>query len=192
LRIQFPSLPLIRAAGGDDINMGLHSMSVNTTDDEVTLERLLFRVGQEEYGVDIRKVREIRNYETPTQILNVPAYLKGVINLRGLIVPIVDMRVKLGHETVQYDQQTVVIVLQIDGQTTGVVVDGVSDVAAISSSQIKPAPQFSGKSSTDYIQGLASFDGRMVILVDMERMLEEELSDIEAEALNVVDQSRNT
>lgn len=138
---------------------------------DVAPEHLIFRVGQEEYGVDIRKVQEIRSYETATHLANAPEYLKGVTNLRGLIVPIVDLRIKFGHQTVQYDQQTVVVVLQLNGQTMGLVVDGVSDVIALSPSQIKPVPQLSGGANTEYILGLASVADRMVILVDIEAML---------------------
>ncbi|QQX86658.1 chemotaxis protein CheW [Cupriavidus necator] len=139
--------------------------------DDVAFEILIFRVGREEYGVDIRKVQEIRSYETATHLANAPEYLKGVTNLRGLIVPIVDLRIKFGHLAVQYDQQTVVVVLQINRQTMGLVVDAVSDVIALSPSLIKPVPQLSEGASTEYILGLASVGERLVILVDIVAML---------------------
>lgn len=160
-------------------------MNAMADDNEFALEYLLFRVGREEYGVDIRKVQEIRSYEVTTQIVNSPAYLKGVINLRGLVVPMVDLRIKFGQQAAQYDQQTVTVVLQLNGQMTGVVVDGVSDVAAISPAQIKPVPQLTRGENTDYILGLASVDERIVILVDMEGMLGAEgLVAIEAAAVS--------
>jgi purine-binding chemotaxis protein CheW len=146
-------------------------------------EFLAFTLGGEEYGIDILKVQEIRGYESVTQIANAPAYLKGVINLRGLIVPIVDLRIKFDHEKVSYDQYTVVIIVDLNQHTTGIVVDGVSDVLTLPPAQIKPTPQFSGGMNTDYIRGLGSIEDRMLILVDIEKLLAtEELAAIEAAA----------
>ncbi|SUE24526.1 Chemotaxis protein CheW [Ralstonia mannitolilytica] len=134
-------------------------------------EYLAFTLGREEYGIDILKVQEIRGYETVTRIANAPDFIKGVINLRGIIVPIVDLRIKFQLERVEYNQYTVVIILNLKDRVVGIVVDGVSDVLTLQSQQIKPAPEFSGALDTEYIRGLGSIDERMLILVDIERLL---------------------
>jgi len=146
-------------------------------------EFLAFTLGREEYGIDILKVQEIRGYESVTQIANAPGYLKGVINLRGVIVPIIDLRIKFRQENVSYDQYTVVIIVDLHDRTTGIVVDGVSDVLTLSPAQIKPTPHFTGEVATDYIRGLGSVDQRMLILVDIEKLLNtEELAALDAVA----------
>ena len=134
-------------------------------------EFLSFVLGDAQYCIDILKVQEIRTYETPTRIANTPAFIKGVMNLRGNIVPIVDLRVKFGLPEQRYDTQTVVIVLNIAKRTVGVVVDGVSDVIAIPQSEIKPPPELGGALDTQYLQGLATVNGQMLILIDIERMM---------------------
>jgi purine-binding chemotaxis protein CheW len=138
-------------------------------------EVLSFTLGSEEYGIDILKVQEIRGYEQPTRIANAPAFLKGVVNLRGVIVPIVDMRVRLGLDNVTYDAFTVVIILNIVGRTVGIVVDSVSDVLELGEDQIKPAPDFNGNIDSTYIDGLGTVTSgetaRMLILMDIERMM---------------------
>ncbi len=112
-------------------------------------EYLAFTLGQEEYGIDIQKVSEIRSYETPTRIANAPAFVKGVVNLRGIIVPIVDMRIKFNLGTPSYDQFTVVIILNIGHRVVGMVVDRVSDVTTLMPEQIKPAPEIGSALNTD-------------------------------------------
>ncbi|CAJ0867154.1 Chemotaxis protein CheW [Ralstonia mannitolilytica] len=134
-------------------------------------EYLAFTLGREEYGIDILKVQEIRGYETVTRIANAPDFIKGVINLRGIIVPIVDLRIKFQLDRVEYNQYTVVIILNLKDRVVGIAVDGVSDVLTLQSQQIKPAPEFSGALDTEYIRGLGSIDERMLILVDIERLL---------------------
>lgn len=134
-------------------------------------EYLAFTLGREEYGIDILKVQEIRGYETVTRIANAPDFIKGVINLRGIIVPIVDLRIKFQLDRIEYNQYTVVIILNLMDRVVGIVVDGVSDVLTLQSQQIKPAPEFSGSLDTEYIRGLGSIDERMLILVDIERLL---------------------
>ncbi|AQV96510.1 MULTISPECIES: chemotaxis protein CheW [Cupriavidus] len=144
-------------------------------------EFLAFTLGREEYGVDILKVQEIRGYESVTQIANAPDYIKGVINLRGIIVPIIDLRIKFRQPNVSYDQYTVVIIVDLNDRTTGIVVDGVSDVLTLTAAQIKPTPHFTGEVATDYIRGLGSVEQRMLILVDIEKLLNtEELAALEA------------
>ena len=133
-------------------------------------EFLAFTLGREEYCIDILKVQEIRGYETVTPIPNTPAFMKGVVNLRGLIVPIIDLRIKLQLEMVTYDQFTVVIILSIFGQIVGVVVDSVSDVIALAADEIKEAPQLGAAIKTDYINGLVTLDERMLIIIDIEKL----------------------
>jgi len=134
-------------------------------------EYLSFTLGQEEYGIDILKVQEIRSYEEPTHIANAPAFIKGVANLRGIIVPIVDMRIKFKLGSAEYNQFTVVIILNVAGRIVGMVVDGVSDVITLSPEQTKPAPDFSSSFDTEYITGLGTVDERMLILVDIEKLM---------------------
>jgi purine-binding chemotaxis protein CheW len=134
-------------------------------------EFLTFRLGNEEYGIEILKVQEIRGYDAVTTIANAPAFIKGVVNLRGVIVPIVDMRIKFNIGDVSYDQFTVVIVLNVNGRMVGMVVDGVSDVIALSGAQIRPPPAFSATFDTQYIIGLGTADERMLILVDIEKLM---------------------
>ena len=134
-------------------------------------EFLTFRLGAEEYAIDILKVQEIRTYEAPTRIANTPAFIKGVMNLRGNIVPIIDLRVKFGLPEQKIDTQTVVIVLNVAKRTVGVVVDGVSDVIAVGADEIKPAPELGGALDMRYIQGLATVGGQMMILIDIERLM---------------------
>jgi len=134
-------------------------------------EVLSFRLGSEEYGVDILKVQEIRGYEAVTAIANSPDYLKGVINLRGIIVPIVDMRIKFNLGNPSYDDFTVVIILKLGNQTIGMVVDSVSDVVPLSADQIKPAPEMGSILAAEYLKGLATLDERMLILLDIDRLM---------------------
>ena len=135
-------------------------------------EYLTFRLGKEEYGIDILKVQEIRGYDAVTAIANAPAFIKGVINLRGIIVPIVDLRLKFNVGKAEYDQFTVVIILNIARRVVGVVVDSVSDVLTLSGAQVKPAPEFSTTLNTQYILGLGTVDERMLILIDIEHLMQ--------------------
>jgi purine-binding chemotaxis protein CheW len=134
-------------------------------------EYLTFTLGHEEYAIDILKVQEIRGYEKPTTIANAPAFIKGVINLRGTIVPIVDLRIKFQVGEAAYTPITVVIILNIGQRIVGVVVDGVSDVITMPASQIRPAPEFSAAVDTRYIVGLATLDERMLIVIDISRLM---------------------
>ena len=134
-------------------------------------EFLSFVLGDAQYCIDILKVQEIRTYEAPTRIANTPAFIKGVMNLRGNIVPIIDLRVKFGLPEQRLDTQTVVIVLNVAKRTVGVVVDGVSDVIAVAAADIKPAPELAGSLDTRYIQGLTTVGEQMMILVDIERLM---------------------
>lgn len=134
-------------------------------------EYLSFVLGDAQYCIDILKVQEIRTYEPPTRLANTPAFIKGVMNLRGNIVPIIDLRIKFGLPEQRYDTQTVVIVLNVAKRTIGVVVDGVSDVIAVPASEIKPPPELSGSLDTQYLQGLATVGDQMLIIIDIERLM---------------------
>jgi purine-binding chemotaxis protein CheW len=134
-------------------------------------EYLTFKLGTEEYGIDILKVQEIRGYDAVTRIANAPEFIKGVVNLRGTIVPIVDMRIKFGLGNPEYNQFTVVIILNVGRRVVGIVVDSVSDVIMLGAEQIKPAPEFSSDFDTQYIVGLGTVDDRMLILMDIEKLV---------------------
>ena len=137
-------------------------------------EFLIFTLGNEEYGIDILKVQEIRGYDQVTRIANTPDFIKGVTNLRGVIVPIIDLRVKFAHQGVSYDENTVVIVLNFGQRVVGIVVDGVSDVLSLTAEQIRPAPEFAVTLATEYLTGLGALGERMLILVDIEKLLSSE------------------
>ena len=157
-------------------NPGRAGMNAGLADTKgVGGEFLTFRLGGEEYGIEILKVQEIRSYEPPTRIANSASFFKGVVNLRGVIVPIVDMRLRFGLPDVKYDSFTVVIILNIAHRTVGMVVDSVSDVLELPAGQIKPAPEFNGAIDAAYITGLGTIkhgdDERMLILMDIEQMM---------------------
>ena len=135
---------------------------------------LVFSVGSEEYAIDILKVQEIRGYEKVTRITNAPKFIKGVMNLRGVIVPVIDLRIKFDLEKVEYVDETVVIVVNVGQRVVGIVVDGVSDVMTLTSDHMKPAPDFTQAMSSDYISGLASLADRMLVIVDIEKLLTSE------------------
>ncbi|RPE03056.1 chemotaxis protein CheW [Candidatus Pantoea deserta] len=137
-------------------------------------EFLVFTLGDEEYGIDILKVQEIRGYDQVTRIANTPDFIKGVTNLRGVIVPIIDLRVKFSQPDVEYNDNTVVIVLNLEHRVVGIVVDGVSDVLSLTQDQIRPAPEFAVTMSTEYLTGLGALGDRMLILVDIEKLLSSE------------------
>lgn len=137
-------------------------------------EYLVFTLGDEEYGIEILKVQEIRGCERITRIANTPDFITGVTNLRGVIVPIVDLRIKFDLAGTEINDKTVVIVLSLAQRVVGIVVDGVSDVLSLNADEIKPAPDFSVTLSTDYLLGLGSVDERMIILVDIEKLLTSE------------------
>jgi len=134
-------------------------------------EYLTFVLGTEEYGLEILKVQEIRGYDSVTQIANTPEFIKGVVNLRGKIVPIVDLRIKFHLGKVEYNEFTVVIILNLNGRVVGIVVDGVSDVMALQDSQIRAVPELVTSIDTKYIVGLATVESQMLILVDIEQLM---------------------
>jgi purine-binding chemotaxis protein CheW len=135
-------------------------------------EFLTFRLGAESYGIEILKVQEIRGYENPTAIANAPDFIKGVINLRGVIVPILDLRIKFRLSEATYDEFTVAIILNVAGRVVGVVVDSVSDVLTLAAEAIRPPPEFASATfDTKYITGLGTVDDRMLIMLDIEKLM---------------------
>lgn len=150
-------------------------MGVMQNFDEVTSsdarEYLTFRLDQEEYGIDILKVQEIRGYEPPTRVANAPSFIKGVVNLRGTIVPIVDMRLKFNCSKVEYNSFTVVIILNLRNRIVGIVVDSVSDVMELQPESIKVAPDIDSVIDSSAVLGLGSLGDRMLILLDIERLM---------------------
>ncbi|MFJ1298788.1 chemotaxis protein CheW [Bordetella genomosp. 5] len=153
--------------------MAAKPQAQNARVEDVGNEFLVFTLGSEEYGIDILKVQEIRGYDADavTRIANVPTFIKGVTNLRGIIVPIIDLRIKFNLGSVEYNEQTVVIILNLDHRVVGIVVDGVSDVLMLNAGQIRPAPEFGATLSTEYLTGLGTVDERMLILVDIEKLM---------------------
>lgn len=137
--------------------------------ENITLIRefLAFKLGSEEYGIDILRVQEVRSYEEPTRMVHAPAFIKGVINLRGVVVPIVDLRMKFNLERVDYDDDTVVIVLNIGDRVMGMVVDGVSDVVTLQPAQLRAVPQMSSAIGNEHLLALGALDDRMLILLDI-------------------------
>ncbi len=136
---------------------------------------LTFVLAGEEYGVDILRVQEIKGWDAVTHIPNTPEYIRGVMNLRGTIVPIVDLRIRFNMEKLEYGPVTVVIVLRVDNtegsRIMGIVVDGVSDVYNVSEGDIKPSPDFGSAVNTAFVKGLATVDDKMVIIMDIDQLL---------------------
>jgi purine-binding chemotaxis protein CheW len=150
-------------------------------------EYLTFVLGSEEYGIEILKVQEIRSYEAVTKIANTPDFIKGVINLRGNIVPIIDLRMRFNLAQVNYNEFTVVIMLSLNNRTMGIVVDGVSDVLELKSTQISPVPELVSSIDNKYLLGLGTVDDRMLILVDIEQLMSsKEMALMETAGENVV------
>lgn len=137
-------------------------------------EFLVFSLGDEEYAIDILKVQEITGYENVTRIPNAPDFIKGVANLRGVIVPIIDLRIRFQLDRAEYDEHTVVIVVNVAERVMGMVVDGVSDVMSLKPDQIRPAPEFGVSMPVDYLSGLGNLEDRMLVLVDVEKLLTSE------------------
>jgi purine-binding chemotaxis protein CheW len=132
---------------------------------------LTFRLAQEEYGVEILKVQEIKGYSAITPIPNTPSYLKGVMNLRGTIVPVVDLRSKFAMDEAEYNQFTVIIVVKVGPKVMGLIVDAVSDVLNIPKTDIQPTPDFGAEVDARYINGMAKAGDKLVVLLDIDRVM---------------------
>ncbi len=154
--------------------LSTEQVNIDVGDMTDTDQFLTFMLAGEEYGVDILRVQEIKGWDAVTTIPNTPEYLRGVINLRGTIVPIIDMRIRFGLEKLEYGPLTVVIVLKVDSdeknRVIGIVVDGVSDVYNVPEEEIKPSPDFGSAVDTEFVQGLATIDEKMVIVLDIDQM----------------------
>lgn len=134
-------------------------------------EYLAFKLGTENYGIDILCVQEIRSYEPPTRMANAPDFIKGVVNLRGVIVPIIDMRIKFGLSQVDYDHLTVVIVINVGETVLGMVVDGVSDVISLTAEEMHPVPEMSTNIISNHVEAIGAIQGRMLVLLDIEKLM---------------------
>ena len=134
-------------------------------------EFLTFALGSEEYGVDILKVKEIRGCDAVTRLPDAPDYIKGVINLRGTIVPVVDMRLKFRLERAEYTALTVMIVLNVADRVVGMVVDSVSDVVQLSAEQVRAVPEIGATIDRQFLTGISTLNERMLILLDIERLM---------------------
>jgi purine-binding chemotaxis protein CheW len=167
-----------------DMAQTVGNTDILASGDESQQQYLTFMLAGEEYGVDILRVQEIKGWDTVTQIPNTPVYIRGVINLRGTIVPIIDMRCRFGLEELEYGPTTVVIVLKVNSKDKsrimGIVVDGVSDVYNMPDEEIKPSPDFGSAVDTRFVKGLATVNEKMVIVLDIDHMCNSnELSDID-------------
>ena len=149
-------------------------MHENNQDAATMLQQLTFNLAGEEYGVDILAVREIRGWSRVTRIPQTPEHLLGVLNLRGAIVPIMDLRLRFGLERESFGDNTVVIIVAVDERLFGIVVDAVSDVVDIDPAAIKPVPDMGVVVDTRYLKGLATHVERMVMLLDVEKLMRPE------------------
>ena len=140
-----------------------------------TLQFLTFTINDEEYGVDIMAVREIKGWTETTRLPNSPAYMRGVINLRGLIIPIFDLRARFGREQTIASVKNVVIILAVGERNIGILVDSVSDILTVNNSEVKPAPETEHKEEASYINGLISLDDRMVVLLIVQKLFSSDL-----------------
>lgn len=152
----------------------------NDTGKALSNQYVTFQLGGETYGISILKLNEIIAYQSCTTIPNVPSFIKGVLNLRGIVVPVIDLRERFGMEVKEYDQFTVIMILDVSGRIMGLVVDAVSDVITLNRESIKPRPHFSTGISTEFISGMGIKDDKFVILLDVDRLLSDE-------ELNMVD-----
>lgn len=146
----------------------------------LTSQYVTFLLGEETYGISILKLNEIIAYQNCTTIPNVPGFIKGVLNLRGIVVPVIDLRERFSMETKAYDQFTVIMILDVSGRIMGLIVDAVSDVITLNEEDIKPRPNFSTSISTHFIHGMGVKDNKFVILLDVDKLLSDE-------ELNMVD-----
>jgi purine-binding chemotaxis protein CheW len=153
------------------MNLNKQTAVSSTSSHSAAGEYLTFVLGAEQYGLEILKVQEIRGYDAVTKIANTPEFIKGVVNLRGKIVPIVDLRIKFHLGKVEYNEFTVVIILSLGSRVVGIVVDGVSDVLELKAEQIREMPSLVTNIDTQYIVGLATVEERMLILVDIEQLM---------------------
>lgn len=156
----------------DHLNQGVELQDQNIG----TNQFLTFMLGEEEYGVDILDVQEIRSWESATSIPNTPEYVLGVINLRGLVVPIVDLRLRFAMGRAEFGPSTIVVIIKLSGKsnsskTIGMVVDEVSDVYKISHDDIGEMPDFGSVVGTEFVKGIATVNNKMVIILDIDSLI---------------------
>lgn len=132
---------------------------------------LTFKLGDEQYGVEILRVQEIKGYTGVTRIPNIPEHYKGVLNLRGTIVPIVDLRMKFGMESVDYTKMTVIIVVEVNERVMGMIVDTVSDVMNIAAKDVQPVPEFGSDVDVGFISGIGNYEDTLVTFLDIDKVL---------------------
>jgi len=161
-------------------------MSQSFTDVNATTQYLTVNLAQEEYGIDILAVREIRGWTPVTRIPQAPHYVLGVLNLRGAIVPVLDLRLRFGLSREEYDATTVTVIVMVAGRLFGIVVDAVSDVLDIENIHLRPVPDMGTAVDTEYLKGLTSIDERMVLLLDADKLLQPQDTQILDTALNAV------
>lgn len=149
----------------------IHTASTATPDTE---QFLTFRLDGLDYGIAIMKVQEIRGWSSVTPLPNSPRYIRGVLNLRGIVVPIIDLRLRFNLSEAAYDGFTVIIVVNVGKRLAGIVVDAVSDVIALGAADRCVAPEFEGHANRQYIQGLAQVDGKLLVMLDVERLVSSE------------------
>lgn len=147
-------------------------MSDASPHDAAASQYLTLNLAQEEYGVDILAVREIRGWTPVTRIPQAPSYVLGVLNLRGAIVPVIDMRLRFGLPREEYTANTVTVIVTVAGRNFGVVVDGVSDVLDVTAANLRPVPDMGTTVDTEYLKGLTAVDERMVLLLDVDKLLQ--------------------
>lgn len=146
---------------------------------------LTFRLDGQDYGMTILKVQEIKGWDKITPIPNSPAYIKGVLNMRGVIVPVIDLRLRFGLPEAERDAFTVIIVANVGGRLAGIVVDAVSDVVNIGAEQLCDAPAYEGQEHREFIKGLAQVDGKLLVLLDVDHMVNSDALDKSAAAAPV-------
>ena len=149
-------------------NRAMHEpVEINSNEEQF----LTFKLAGQEYGVPALKVQEIKGWDKVTPIPNSPPYVKGVLNLRGLIVPIIDLRLRFNLEGIEYTPITAIVVVNVNGRFAGMVVDSVSDVINVGAKQCSPAPDSAGQEEREFIRGLAQIDGKLLILLDIDRLV---------------------
>lgn len=146
----------------------------SAADKGLSSQYVTFLLGNETYGISILKLNEIIAYQSCTTIPNVPSFIKGVLNLRGIVVPVIDLRERFSMEAKEYDQFTVIMILNVSGRVMGLVVDAVSDVVTLPRDAVKPRPNFSTGISVEFILGMGIKDNKFIILLDVDRLLSDE------------------
>jgi purine-binding chemotaxis protein CheW len=164
-----------------------YSASAQVAEQAATTQYLTVNLGDEIYGVDILAVREIRGWTPVTRIPQAPSYVLGVLNLRGAIVPVLDMRLRFGLAREEYTATTVTVIITVAGRNFGVVVDAVSDVLDVIDNQVRPVPDMGTTVDTEYLKGLTSVDERMVLLLDVDKLLQPQDAQMLEAALPAVD-----